>query len=289
MSVILNSWDHISTFLAVIRFGSLSAASRALRVAQPTIRRRIEALEQDLGVALFTRAQNGLTATPPALALLAQAEAIEAAVQSFVRSAHGDANSAHGAVRITASNVIATEILPDLLSPLLAQHSGLVVEVDASDRIEDLLQRAADVAIRLAQPVQDALLAQRVRAIEVGFFASVDYVARKGLPDDLQSLMRDHDFVGDDRSSFLENAFKANGLALPQNIRMRSDSNLVQLAAIRSGAVIGIAQTRLGQKYNLIRVLPDFTAKLDCWVVMHEDLKSVRRIRLVFDHLVDRL
>jgi DNA-binding transcriptional LysR family regulator len=282
MSVILNSWDHISTFLAVIRFGSLSAASRALRVAQPTIRRRIEALEQDLGVALFTRAQNGLTATPPALALLAQAEAIEAAVQSFVRSAHG-------AVRITASNVIATEILPDLLSPLLAQHSGLVVEVDASDRIEDLLQRAADVAIRLAQPVQDALLAQRVRAIEVGFFASVDYVARKGLPHDLQSLMRDHDFVGDDRSSFLENAFKANGLALPQNIRMRSDSNLVQLAAIRSGAVIGIAQTRLGQKYNLIRVLPDFTAKLDCWVVMHEDLKSVRRIRLVFDHLVDRL
>ncbi|MBL8948702.1 MAG: LysR family transcriptional regulator, partial [Myxococcales bacterium] len=82
-------WDLFGAFLAVMRGGSLSAAARSLGVAQPTVRRQIEALEAQLGVVLFTRGPNGLVPTELAMGTLPHAEALAASARAIVRSLSG--------------------------------------------------------------------------------------------------------------------------------------------------------------------------------------------------------
>ena len=110
------SWDHYRTLLAVLDEGSLSGAARALGLTQPTVGRHIEALEGEIGAPLFTRSAGGLAPTEAALALRPHAEAMAAAAEALVRTASGEAESERGVVRLTASNVVAVEVLPPILT-----------------------------------------------------------------------------------------------------------------------------------------------------------------------------
>jgi DNA-binding transcriptional LysR family regulator len=104
-------------------------------------------------------------------------------------------------------------------------------------------------------------------------------------------LVPDHALVGADRGRGTIDAMAAAGLATtPRDYAFRSDSHLAQLAAVRAGVGIGVCQLPLSQApVPLVRVLPQLSFHLDAWVVMHEDLRAVSRIRLVFDHLVAHL
>src|SRR5688500_8024889 len=113
-----SDWEHQRAFLAVLREGSLSGAARVLDVAQPTVRRRIEDLESTLGTALFTRSPGGLQPTEIALALAHHAETMALAADAFIRSASAGAREIAGTVRITASEVVAVEVLPANLAAL---------------------------------------------------------------------------------------------------------------------------------------------------------------------------
>jgi len=283
------SWDDVATFLAVIRERSLSGAARRLGLAQPTIRRQTAALEAELRVALFTRAQNGLTPTPAALALVPHAEAIESAVGSFSRFASSRAGEATGSVRLTCSTVFGSEILPPIMAELLHDHGGLELELVPTDRNQDLLRRDADIAVRLARPTQSALLARRARPVELGFFAHPAYLAGREPPATYEALSTDFEFIGPDKDRSFADGLAAIGLSLPARISFRTDDTLAQLAAIRAGIGIGICQAQIAARYGLVRILPAVATSLECWVVMHEDLRSVPRIRLVFDRLVKAL
>ena len=114
------SWDLLGAFLAVMRSGSLSGASRALGVAQPTVRRQIEALEAVLGVVLFTRSQTGLVATEAATAALPYAESMAGVADALVRSVSAPAEAEVGTVRVTCSEVVGAEVLPRIFAALLA-------------------------------------------------------------------------------------------------------------------------------------------------------------------------
>jgi DNA-binding transcriptional LysR family regulator len=124
----------------------------------------VDALEQALGVALFTRSQQGLTPTEAALELQPYAESLEATAAALVRAAVGRAGT-HGTVRITASEVIGGEVLPPILTQLHAVHPEIALELVLSNRTEDLLHREADIAVRMVRPTQLAQLA----AVRAGF------------------------------------------------------------------------------------------------------------------------
>jgi DNA-binding transcriptional LysR family regulator len=286
MSLALSDWDLIATYLAVLRGGSLSAAARTLGLAQPTVRRQVEALEARLGVVLFTRGPGGLVPTEPGAALRQDAEAMEAAAAAFRRNAQANASQIAGIVRVTASVVHGTEVLPGLLAPLLAQHPDLVIEMVPDDRTGDLLRRDADVAVRFVPPVQAALVAQRVAPVPIGLFAAPAYLERHGAPTSWDMLAHDHAFVGDDRRRAIADGLARLGLPLPKRLAWRTDADLGQVAAIRAGIGIGLAQVVLADRVGLVRVLPAITAQLDAWVVSHEDLAPVARVRAVFDALV---
>lgn len=285
------NWDLYRSLLAVLTHGSLSAAARELGLTQPTIGRHIEALEDLLDQQLFTRSQQGLAPTEAALALKPFAELIASTSAALIRAASGERNRVSGTVRISASEVIGIEVLPPILVRLQDRHPDLVIELSATDDVEDVLNRAADIAIRMTEPTQHALLARHVGAIPIGAFAHRRYVDRHGVPTELKELAR-HRVIGYDRElAYTRTMAKRMPFLADLKFTFRADSNIAQLAAIRAGMGIGLCQVALVRDDpDIVRVLPEkFEFPLHTWVAMHEDLKSSPRCRAAFDALVEGL
>ena len=280
-------WQLCRSFLAVLDEGSLSGAARALGLTQPTLGRHVETLERELGTPLFVRSPQGLTPTQAAVEIRPHAEAMRSAAASLRRAVSGSAGGARGTVRITASEVVGTEVLPPLLARLRERHPGLVLEVVPTNRTEDLLRRDADIAIRMVRPEQSALVSRRVGATLLGLHAHRDYLARHGTPTTLEALGA-HALIGFDRETPFIRAMREQGLKMTrEGFAFRTDSDLTQLALIRAGAGLGICQVALARREpTLVRVLPQaFAHPMDLWVVMHEDLRTSQRMRLVYDAL----
>jgi DNA-binding transcriptional LysR family regulator len=282
-------WELYRSFLAVIREGSLSGAARALSLTQPTIGRHIDALEAALGVSLFTRSQAGLIASEGASSLVPYAEAMSSAADALQRAASGEAHEDRGTVRITASEMIGGEVLPSVVTTFREAHPRVIIELVLSNRSEDLLRREADIAVRMVRPSQTALFARKVGLIHLGFHAHPRYLKTHGTPKSLAEL-REHPLIGFDKMPSLR---RIAGLGFPidrELFALRCDSDVAQYAALRAGFGIGVCQIGLARRDKLVQVLPGaFNFPLETWVVMHEDLKSSRRMRLMFEHLVEHL
>ena len=284
------TWDLYRSFLGALRFGSLSAAARELGLTQPTLGRHIDALEGFLNTKLFARSRHGLTPTSAALALLPHAEAMEAAAQALKRAASGEADEPGGAVRITASNVIGVEVLPAMLAQFREHYPAIALELVTSDRTQDLSRRDADIAVRMVRPTQKALIAKRLGTVRIGLFAHTRYLARRGTPRTIDELAH-HDIIGFDRDTA---AMRSLGMRLSITrdlFALRTDDSAAQLNALRAGFGIGVCQAGIAARdKNLVSVLPGLVAfRLEMWLVMHQDLKTSRRVRLLFDHLAASL
>jgi DNA-binding transcriptional LysR family regulator len=281
------SWDELRTFVEVSRDGSLSGAARRLGLTQPTVGRHIDALEAALGLTLFTRSPRGLTPTPAALALEPHVEAMATAAAALGRAASGEAAADRGAVRVTASDVIGCEVLPPILAAFHAAHPGIAIELALSNRTADLARRDADIAVRMVRPTQSGLVARRIGSSRIGLYAHRDYLARFGEPRSLADLAN-HCVIGFDRdnSSFRGAGDFARTLTR-ETFGFRCDNDLAQLAALRAGVGVGGCQDNIARRMpELVAVLPNaFHYALEVWLVMHEDLKATRRVRLLFDHL----
>jgi DNA-binding transcriptional LysR family regulator len=283
------SWELYHSFLAVFHEGSLSAAARALDLTQPTVGRHVDSLQLALGVTLFTRSQAGLQATEAAAALVPHAEAMANAAAALQRTASGQAGEDGGAVRITASEMIGTEVLPPILSVFRASHPRIAIELVISNRSDDLLRRESDIAIRMIRPTQGALLARRVGTIHLGFHAHPRYLKAHGTPKTLADLNA-HSLIGFDKAASVR-GLDQTGLTLTRDVfSFRCDSDIGQYAALRAGFGIGVCQIPLAKRDKLVSLLPGaLNFKLETWVAMHKELKSNRRMRLMFDHLVHHL
>lgn len=275
------------TFLAVLRTGSLSATARDLGISQPTARRHVEALEAALGTVLFTRSVTGLLPTDAARAALPLAEEMQASARALERSLSAQAGPVAGRVRLTASLVMAQEVLPAILAALAGRHPGLSVELSATNAVENLRRRDADIALRVTPPAQDGLVARRLGEVGLGLFASPAYAQSNGLPQ-MPADLPGHVLIGEDRGQALAAALAAAGIDTGRlRLALRCDNDAVQLAMLRAGAGIGVCQVPLAARHGLVRALPGFRAAMPVWLVMHEDLRAVPRVRAVFDHLAE--
>ena len=188
-------------------------------------------------------------------------------------------------------SVIGVEVLPPALASLRRRHPGLRIELVPTNRIQDLLQREADIAVRTARPRQERLVARRVGAVELGLFARADYLAERGMPATPADLSR-HALIGFDvETPFLRAARQKLPVWNRGAFALRSDSFLAQLALIRAGCGIGVCQVPLARRDDqLVRVLSrQFRSSLEIWVAMHEGLRSSPLCRAVFDALVECL
>jgi DNA-binding transcriptional LysR family regulator len=284
-------WELYRSFLSVLNEGSLSGAARALGVAQPTVGRHVAALEKSLGLALFTRSQIGLMPTEAALSLRSYAQAMQSTAAALERAAASQGMGVRGTVRVTASDVIGVEVLPPIIASLRDEHPDLVLELVLTDRMQDLLRREADIAVRMARPRQELLVARRVGQIELGLHAHQRYLSRHGTPNTMADLAN-HALIGfDQTTAFIRSAGKGLSGWRREAFAMRTDNNLAQLALIRSGAGIGVCQAAIARRDDsIVRLFPrQFSLQMETWITMHEDLRNSPRCRVAFDALVKGL
>lgn len=287
MSMAGPSWDLYRSFLAVLQHGSLSAAARDLGLTQPTLARHVDSLEAAIGGRLFIRSPRGLLPSEAALELRPLAESLAATAAALLRTASGQGEGVRGTVRISASEVVGVEVLPPILAALRAAHPDLVVELVLSNAVEDLTRRDADVAVRMVEPAQAALVARRIGQVQLGLYGHRQYLDRCGTPQGVADLAA-HSLIGFDRPTPAIAALVAQVPGLAQmRFALRADSDLAQLAALRAGFGIGGCQVPLAcRDPGLLRVLPAaFDLALGLWVVMHEGLRATPRCRAVFDGL----
>jgi DNA-binding transcriptional LysR family regulator len=282
-------WDLLQSLHAVLEAGSFSAAARLRRLTQPTLGRHIDQLERQLGAPLFLRSPRGLAPTDLALAFRPHLADMAAAANAAGRDATGVASGAGGVVRVAASDVVGVEILPAILAHFRDAHPGIDVELVLSNKNEDLTRRDADVAVRMSRPTQNSLVARKVGELNLGFYATPEYVARHGTPASMDELEA-HTLIGFDREAPDLSDLKLDRPVTRDMFALRTDNDAAQLAALKAGFGIGVCQDGVGRRAGLIPVLPDvFGFKLDLWICMHETLRGSPRMRLMFDHLAQEL
>jgi DNA-binding transcriptional LysR family regulator len=211
------------------------------------------------------------------------------ASDAFVRGATAGMDEPAGTVRLSVSEFVGVAVIPSILARLGERYPAIAIALELSNTSADLLDQEVDIAVRMFAPRQAALVARKVATLRVGFYANVDYLDRHGTPMSIADLA-DHRLIGPDRS-------RAD-LALTETIFpnldrkafvLRTDSHPAALAAARAGIGIAAVQRSVGDADPCLRaVVPDFdAATLDTWIVTHENLRNVARIRAVFDHLAE--
>ena len=220
-------WALLRSFAAVCEHGSISSAARAIEGSQPTISRHISQLEQQIGARLFDRDVRGMALTPAGEKIYAHVKDMSDAAAKLTMASGPIAETLSGSVRITASNIVATFVLPDILSRLRQAEPAISLEVVATDNTENLLRREADIAVRMFRPTQGDVIAKKVGELNLGAFAHEDYIARKGMPTSLADFT-EHDIIGYDRAPQIIEEFRRFGLDVDRDFfAFRSDNQVV--------------------------------------------------------------
>ncbi len=289
--MLIDDLPALRIFARVVSAGSLSAAARKLQLTQPTLGRHIDQLEADLGLSLFTRSQTGLIPAQTARELLPHAQAMASAAGALVRASSGADAEERGTVRLTASVMVGAEVLPAVLTSFREKHPHIAIELVLSDQTQDLLRRDADIAVRMVRPKQDALVARRIGTVGLCLYGHRRYLEKHGTPRTLDEVAQ-HAIIGFDRETPFIQSLRDAGLPLTREMfALRTDSDLARINALRAGFGLGMCQVGLARRDpDLIPILPGlFKYEIETWIAMHKDLRSARRMRLLFDHLVEDL
>ena len=279
-------WTLVRAFIEVVRSGTLSAAARNLGATQPTLGRQMRKLENLYGEPLFLRRGRELAPTDRAMSLYEAALDIETEVTALTRAFAAGARG-RGLVRITASEIVAVRLLPQLLAPILEADPTLEIEILSSDRIDNLVRRDADIAIRMTRPVQAELIATQIGEARFGLYAAKPLVEKHGRPQHLGELMSWPWVASRDGREVIEAAAAHQLKFDPANLRLRSDSTVVRMQAVEAGLGVGALSTALAaRRPDLERLLPHFVPMtLPMWLVANDDLNRNPRHRFVFDRL----
>ncbi len=280
-------WNQVRAFLATVEEGSLSAAARALGQTQPTLSRQVSGLEKDLGVTLFERGPRNMTLTDAGVELVDHVRLMGEAAVHLSLAASGQSQSVEGHVSITATDMMATYLLPTALSQIRVMAPNIVVEIIVSNDVRDLTKREADIAIRHARPEYADLIAKLVGNFSAQLYASRSYLTRAGHPastDDLSTL----DFVGMFPNERFMATIRELGLDLKAeqfNIRTASGTAVIEL--VRRGMGISFLPRQAADLFpELVPVLTDrISFPIPIWLVTHRELHTSRRIRVVYDLL----
>ncbi|MCA0324697.1 MAG: LysR family transcriptional regulator [Proteobacteria bacterium] len=280
-------WNQLRAFLETAETGSLSAAARKLGLTQPTLSRQVAGIEKRLGVTLFERLGKAMALTDTGLALLEHARGMGAAADAMALAATGRAQAVQGVVTVSASDAVANYLMPPLVRRLRDEAPGILIELISSNALSDLRRREADIAIRHVKPEQPDLIARLVREAEAWFYASEDWVRTHGHPRGADDAVR-HAFVGTDRRGEYLGYLRQHGLPLSEaNFSCYADHSTAHWSLVCQGLGIGAMMIEVAQVTpGMVRVLDDLPpVRFPIWLVTHRELRTSRRIRVVFDFL----
>jgi len=286
------NWSDLPVFLAVVESGSLSNAARKLNLSQPTVGRRISALEEQMGAPLLKKTNSGLVATDLGISVLEQIKLMTRSAEAISRTTAAQEQTLAGDITISASQGIGDVWLPAVLENIHSQHPEINFIVDVTFEQVNLAKREADIALRWKGPGnQNSLIGRKVITTGFGLYASSNYLQKNGRPLAIEELAQ-HLALG---IQFNDNSIHwplndENIQTPPKRIAFTSNSFRTHEAAIESGFGIGaLAHIQAAHLTDVERVLPNYEHHVDLWIVAHDDLSRNKRIRLVFDYLIEVL
>lgn len=284
----LFNWDDVRFFLTVHRHGTLAGAGAELELDPTTVGRRLGSLEAKLGSRLFDKTPRGFRLTPAGLRLLPRAERIETEALAVERDVAGDDQRLQGRVRLSATEMLATRFIAPWLSRFRERYPLICLDVVCTNRDLDLSRREVDIALRLARPHQDDVVVKKLFEIELGMYASTQYVERFGTPQGTGDDLAGHQMIlfADTRAFARENEWMQGQVGQAQ-IVMRSDSVSSIFAAALGGLGIAMLPRQVADADpNLVRIpTPGAPAPRFVWQAVHQDLQHSARIRAVLDFL----
>jgi DNA-binding transcriptional LysR family regulator len=277
-------WNGVRDFLATVEAGSLTQAAIGLRISQPTLSRRIAALEEQLGVQLLVRGPRHFKMTDAGKRLQAVAQQMQLTSKKIETvSLEGD-NLLAGTVRISATEAVTNAWLIEQLPDLVAAYPEIVLEMVADNRLTDLLNRNSDVAIRLVRPTQKELIAKKVGVLKVGYFASAAYVEQYGSPQTVDDLSEHRTIAIEGGRKFAKDV---DAITRHGKTALRVRNVLGVMRAIKANLGIGpVYCFHAQQQHDLVRVLEkEPLLEMEIWLTAHPELHENPSIRAVFDYL----
>ena len=284
-------WNQVRAFLVIAEEGSFSAAARVLKTSQPTMSRQIGGLEQTLGVTLFERSVRGLTLTETGRDLIDHVRVMGEAATLISMVAEGKSQDVTGEVTVTCTALMSTSILPRVLKPLRETAPGIQVRVLASHKVEDLTERAADIAIRHVRPDQPDLIARHLGDFHSNLYAASSYLDGVGRPQSLSDVAN-CDFIGNSDPEQLNARLKTIGLSVrPERFVISNANGVVAWEHVKAGYGIALLPEVIGDAEPTVKKVfadcPSLSSPV--WLVTHRELQTSRRIRIVFDMLAKEL
>jgi DNA-binding transcriptional LysR family regulator len=284
-------WSLARSFIAVLDAGSLMGAARRLGMHQPTLSRHVAELEAQLGVPLFERTGRGVTPTAMALAITESARRMAEGADDLARAVSRARATVTGTVRVSASDVAATWLLPELLARLAVAEPSIQVELVASNQLSNLLRREADIAVRMVRPVQTSLVARKLGTMPIVAAAHERYLASAGTPRQPSDLLR-HRLIGFDRDDGILRGFAAMGVPVTrEQFALRTDDQVAYGRLVAAGAGIGfVARYTLAHWPGVRPLLPMLKIPpLPCWLAVHREIRGSRAVRSVYDFLSEAI
>lgn len=285
-------WNDLRYFVAVADQGSTLKAGKALRVSQTTVARRIAALEEAVGLALFDRRTAGYALTPDGEALLRHARQVAASAEQFSQVAAAQARDHSGTVRLTTQEIFAVTLLAPMLKELHDRHPDIVIEIDTQQELLELGKGEADIAIRSTAGEQPAgVVGRRICIDDWTLYCSQEYADRNGVPRTRNDL-RNHSIVGGGGGKlWLHYEAWLRSLGLEDRVAMHQSTSTGLLSAVRSGFGLAVLPCVVADaEPDLVRCMPPRDDhQRSMWLLTHERVRHTPRVRLVIDFLYERL
>lgn len=282
------NWENIRYFLQVARSEQILAAARRLNADHATVSRRIASLENAIGTRLFDRVSKGVVLTAAGERLLKAAEVAEAEFLKAQSAANVEAMEVAGVVRLAVPDVFGAYMLPRILASLKQEHPRLTVQIIPLSRGLSLAKREADIAIAIGRPHEGKCAARKLIDYSLHFYASVDYLRRRGTPRSREALW-DHAIV-----SYVSDLLVSDHLDLVPDFNRREADRLeyasavAQIAAVRAGAGVGMLHDyAVHADPEMVRVLAEETCVRSYWLTCHLDNRDVPRNRIVMKTIGD--
>jgi len=280
-------WSDLRIFLAIARAGTLGAAARSSGQSQPTMGRRLRALETAVGHTLFQRTGDGFVLTDEGSALLGRAERIEEEVLAAQRQLDGDDRQLGGTLRISSSDWFGIHLLTPVFAEFAKLQPRVVIELLTDHRLYSLPRREADLVFRIRPFDETEVISRRLMHIDYAVYAPAGSATRLELGDGagLRVITMDTAFAGMPDAVWLKRV-------LPNAaVTCRSNNREVQAQLCAGGAGLAVLPRPLGDATPGIvaLALDDPPPGRDTFVGYHRDLRRLNRMRELLGLIIDRL
>lgn len=290
----MDDWNDLRFVLAVSRAGTLTGAAKSLAIDHSTAFRRLNALEERLGVALFERLPGGayvLTASGERMATAA--ERIEEETLAISRDLTGRDQRLSGRLRVTSSETLAYRLLTGQIAAFRKAHPGITVELAIENRVLSISRREADIALRPVRPKEPGLWGRKLTDVAWAVYASRSYSGGPVIGAREARDLREHPLIGwDEAAAGIAAAAWLSRAAPDDAFAFRTNSLVNQLIAAKAGVGLAVLPCYLGDpEPDLIRFLSKPIEDLagELWIITHDDIKRTARVRAFFDLVGNRL